>query len=329
MIVGPLKNNIQASILMLLLVAFSAWIFTFYFVNPSPLDSNNDEHILFTLIFDSGHSFIFNQICTLLIILMGAFFINFIAIEQDIVAKTNYLPAFFYIIIAFSANTKTVIQPSLTANLFILPAMYFLINSYRKDNVITDVFKAGLFMGISSFFCIHYILAFPLTVISLIILRSFNWREWAVLFIGIVTPLYVYLCVCYLTSPNAFLIFDKMAMALNSIQQPLLSEYYIGFILMIAAIFVFAMFRYLAKGFGGKIKTQKTKYILIWMLLLSFVTVFFEQNSDMILLPCIIPLSILLGDYIAELKPLKFANTFIVLLMGGFLVIYLHLLNVI
>ena len=157
MIVGPLKNSIQVSIIVALLVACIAWISTFYFINPSSLSSNNDEHILFTYFFEAGHSFIFNQICTLLAVLLGAFFINFIAIEQDIVAKTNYLPAFFYIIIAFSANTKTVVQPSLIANLFVLPSLYFLINTYRKDFVMADVFKAGLFMGLASFFCIHYI----------------------------------------------------------------------------------------------------------------------------------------------------------------------------
>ena len=81
--------------------------------------------------------------------------------------------------------------------------------------------------------------------------------------------------------------------------------------------------------FGGKVKTQKTKYILLWMFALCLLMMFFEQMSDMILLPCIVPLSIIIGDYIAEIKQIKIANTLLVLFFGGFVVIYLHALGMI
>jgi hypothetical protein len=57
--------------------------------------------------------------------------------------------------------------------------------------------------------------------------------------------------------------------------------------------------------------------------------VFFEQVSDMILLPCIIPLSIFIGDYLSELKKLKIANTIMVLFIVSFSLIYLHAIGVI
>jgi hypothetical protein len=56
---------------------------------------------------------------------------------------------------------------------------------------------------------------------------------------------------------------------------------------------------------------------------------FFEQMSDMILLPCIVPLSIIIGDYVAEIKQIKIANTLLVLFFGGFVIIYLHALGMI
>jgi hypothetical protein len=77
-------------------------------------------------------------------------------------------------------------------------------------------------------------------------------------------------------------------------------------------------FTILGKGFGGKIKTQKTKYILLWMFVLCLLMMFFEQMSDMILIPCIVPLSIIIGDYISEIKQIKIANTLLVLFFGGF-----------
>ncbi len=158
----------------------------------------------------------------------------------------------------------------------------------------------------------------PLSFISLIILRSFNWREWMVLLLGLITPLYIYLSICYLTSEDYFAVFSMMREATSSIQKPIVSEYYFGFIFIVVLSFGFAFIRYLSKGFGSKVKTQKTKYVLLWMLLFCIIIMLFEQISDMILLPCIIPLSIFIGDYLAEIKQLKIANTLLIIILGAF-----------
>lgn len=329
MIVGPLKSNVQAAIIILLLLCIGAWLGTFSYIHVNTEQINYKEHILYSLFFGTGFSFIINQIITLIVVLLGALFVNFLVIEQEITSKTNYLPAFFYILFSFSATTKSAVEPILVANLFVIPALYFLINSYRKDYALMDVFKSGIFMGLASFFCIHYISAFPLMFIALFILRPFNWREWSIMFIGLVTPLYIYVSICYLTTNDAFVVFGMIKEATSSLQKLIISEYYLAFIFMSGLTFVFALFHYFSKGFGGKVKTQKTKYVLLWMILFCLLMVFFEQVSDMILLPCIIPLSIFIGDYLSELKQLKIANTILVLFIGSFSIIYLHALGVI
>jgi hypothetical protein len=120
-----------------------------------------------------------------------------------------------------------------------------------------------------------------------------------------------------------------MREAISTIQKPIISEYYIGFIFITVLAFIFAIIHYISKGFGGKVKTQKTKYILLWMFTLSLLMVFFEQISDMVLLSCIVPLSIIIGDYMSEIKQLKIANTLLILFFGGFIIIYLHALGLI
>ena len=207
--------------------------------------------------------------------------------------------------------------------------LYFLINSYRQDHALSEFFKAGIFMGLASFFCIHYIVIFPLSLFALFILRPFNWREWSVMLIGLISPLYIYVSICYLATNDAFAVFGMMKEAISTVQKPILSEYYMGLVFTTILTFVFAVFHYISKGFGGKVKTQKTKYILLWLLLFCLLMVFFEQMSDMILLPCIVPLSILIGDYISEIKQLKIANTLLVLFIGCFVIVYLHSLGLI
>lgn len=328
MIVGPLKNNIQFSVIILLMLCIGLWVNTFVFINANVQAPAHTEDVLYHYFFDSGMPYLAKQIVSLLVILLGALFLNFLTIGQEITSKTNYLPAFFYILFAFSSSSRDSIEPILVANLFVLPSLYFLMNSYREEQALSEFFKAGLFMGLSSFFYIHYLYIFPICMVALIILRAFNWREWVVLIIGLIIPLYIYLSICYLTNVDIAAEVELMKEALRYFQRPLISEYYIGFLAILVLLFVFALLHYLSKGFGGKVKTKKTKYVLLWMLSFCLLIVFFEESTEIMLLPCIVPLSIILGDYLAEIR-LKVANTLLVLFMGGFVIVYFHLLGII
>lgn len=329
MVVEPLKSNIQISIIIISMLALLAWLATFAFVSIEVPIINYKEHILYYHVFNNNISFFARQIITLIIILAGAIFINFLSIEQEITSKTNYLPAFLYILMAFSATTKISIEPILTANLLVLPSLYFLINSYRQPTAISDCFKAGFFIGLASFFCIDYIVLFPLNFLALIILRPFNWREWAIMLLGLITPLYIDICINYLATGHAFEVFKTMNDAIYSIEKPVFSVYYLAFMFVMILALLLALARYLNKGFGSKVKTQKAKYVLLWMCILCLLMVFFEQTTDMLLLPCIIPLSIFIGDYLAEIKELKKANALLVLFIVGFSIIHLHALGII
>jgi hypothetical protein len=329
MIAGPLKNNIQLSVIILLAICIGLWINTLVF-SPSYLpDVSYDEHILYYFFFNHKLSFIATQIIACVVILLGAFFVNFMAVQQEITSKTNFLPSFFYILLAFSATAKNSLEPILVANLFVMASLYFVINSYRREEALPDFFNAGLCMGLASFFYIDYILVFPVLYLATLILRAFNWREWVVSFLGLIAPLFIYMCLCYLSNGDIFIFYKMMKDAINQLQFPVISEFYVGFLAVSVLLFVFALFHYFSKGFGSKVKTQKTKYIMFWLLGLCVLMAFFEQLPDMLLLSCIIPLSVILGDYIAEIKQLKIANTLLVLFMGTFVVVYFYALGII
>lgn len=329
MFVGTLKNNTQLSVILLLVLASALWLISFLFQLNQPVLFDHSEHVLYKLIIDINLSYLNRQIITFLIIILGAFLVNYICITQEIITKTNYLPALIYLLMAFSATNKTSIEPILISNIFILPSIYFLINSYRQDQALSDFFKTGLLLSIASFFYINYVVVFPLCYVALFILRPFNWREWVLLTLGLLMPLYIFDGINYLVGNKLFTVFVLTIEKITHFHQPVISEYYVVFLLVTAILFVFALFFYVKNGFGGKVKTQKSKFILLWMFLCCFTIPFLEQTTEMVFLPCIVPISIILGDYLAQIKQLKIANTLLLLFIGGFTVIYLYQLGVV
>lgn len=327
MFVAPLKNNFQTSIIILIVFSVGLWACSFMFPTPYSIPSIGEEHVFYHLLFSNETSFLSSQFITFFCIIIGAFFVNFIAINQEIISKTNYLPAFLYILFAFSATTNRHIEPILIANLFMLPAIYFIASAYRQDTALSAIFKAGLLLGLASFFYAYYILLFPITVIAIIILRSFNWREWVLLIIGLLLPVYIYMCISYLNGYGAFTILHVFKNNMANFQKTVVSEYYLVFFIITIFILLLSIFHYVTKGFGNKIKTIKIKYVILWLLFLSLIVVFYRQTTDLILLPCIIPLSIIMGDYLSEIKQLKIANTLLFLFLCGFVIIYGHALG--
>lgn len=328
MIVGPLKNNAQLSVIILSVLCVALWLNTSIFSPGIAIYSNSPEHIAYHFLFQHFPFFWFNQIVKLLVIIGGAILVNILVIGQEITSKNNYLPAFFYILFAFSTSANPSIEPILIANLFIIPAFYFLMESYREEQALTAFFNAGFFMGLSVFFYVNYLLLFPLAFIALFILRAFQWREWVVLLMGLLVPVYIYCGLNYLGSNNFLETFALIRDVLTDLKKPLISEYHIAFLLVIVILFVFALFQNVAKGFGNKVKTKKTKLILLWMLLICIFLCFFDQNNNFILMPCMIPLSVLIGDYLAEIRQLKVSNTLLTLCLGAFILVYFHAIGI-
>lgn len=328
MIVGPLKNNAQLSVIILSVIGVALWLNTSIFSPGVSIYKDSPEHVAYHFLFDHFPSFWFNQIIKLLVIIGGAILLNLLVISQEITSKNNYLPAFFYILFAFSTSANPSIEPILIANLFVIPAFYFLMESYREEQALTAFFKAGFFMGLSVFFYVNYLFLFPLAFIALFILRAFHWREWTILFIGLFVPTYIYCSLNYLGSNNFLQTFELIREVLTDLKRPLISEYHVAFLLVIVLLFVFALFQNITKGFGNKVKTQKTKLILLWMLLICVFLCFFKQNDNFILMPCMIPLSILIGDYLAEIRQLKVSNTLLTICLGAFVLVYFHAIGI-
>lgn len=137
-----------------------------------------------------------------LLILIGSVLINLIAARQEVTEKTNYFPVFLYMLLTGTCVSPYRIAPQAFANVFILFSIYRLLNTYRKEDSLRQIFESALWLCLSFFVTISAIGYLPMFFIALFILRPFYWREWAVALLGFITPVYIYECMAYLSGFN-------------------------------------------------------------------------------------------------------------------------------
>jgi hypothetical protein len=330
MIVGLLKHRVQVSIFTISIVYFG--LIAYSLVIPSSFYEilEGQENLLFGLIFGkiSVDSMVY-KITTFAFILIGAITLMVVSINHELISKTNLLPAFFYCVFSFSAVTSAVLLPILISNTFVLLGLNSLYNSYRRENALLECFNAGVFITLASCFCTYYFLIIPIGIIAMMILKSFNWREWMCFILGTIMPLYIYSGVTFLVSEFYSKPYDLFTSVFHNTKLPLFSEYYFLFNGATLFMLVLAIFHYISNGFGSRVKIQKAKFILIWLSVFCLLISVLNAVSNFWLLTCIVPFSIMIGDYLGEVKRLKIANTLLTLFMGGFLIIWMYHLNLI
>ena len=78
------------------------------------------------------------------------------------------------------------VSPEVSVALLLSITLILLLGStYKKDSVLSEVFHVGLLLAFCSLFVGQTIFLLLPIVFSLLILRTGNWKEWAVLLLGI------------------------------------------------------------------------------------------------------------------------------------------------
>lgn len=247
---------------------------------------------------------------------LGTMLISFISVNQEIVDKQNYFPVFIFLLISVSSINPSQVSSQTLTNVFILFAIYRLLDIYRKDAVLGQIFSAAFWLSVSAFITISGIISFPLFFVALLILRPFHWREWVVALLGFFTPVFFYECLAYLSNFNQWYLADAISLYFASMKAPSFSEYYLPLLLVLLILSLFSILHSLFNGFGNTVKKQRTKSILLWYLFFSLFAVFSGgANSSSILLTYAFPLSFFIGDFLFSLKQIKISNTLLTLII--------------
>jgi len=256
-------------------------------------------------------------------IALNVMLVSLIAVRQEVVEKQNYFPVFLCLLLAVAAVHPFQLTPQIFTNTFVFFSIYKLLDTYRGENVLRQVFEAAFWLSLSSFITISSIICYPLFFIILLILRSFYWREWVVALLGFFLPLFLYECMAYLSNFNQWYFFHATELYFHSLRLPSFSEYYLPLSLSLFLLLLVSIGRGLLNGFGNTVKKQRAKSILLWFLFFSSFGFFSGgASSSSIILIYSLPLCFFIGDFLYGIKQQKITNTLLAILLLCVLLVF-------
>ncbi|MCE3229220.1 MAG: beta-carotene 15,15-monooxygenase [Bacteroidetes bacterium] len=328
MFAGALNKGIRGAIAFITAFFLLSAILSYF--APKGIEVNNYPNLFYNFFAQKITSKALIVFLNYLFIGVGGLIVSLIAVKQEVVEKQNYFPVFIYLAVSIASITPTQLTPQAFTNVFVLFATYKLLDTYREESALNQIFEAAFWLCVSAFITISSIISFPLFFITLLILRPFYWREWAVAILGFLSPIILYESIAYLSDFNQWYFIKATELFFDFLKLPAFSEYYLPLSILLFILFLISLINNLVGGFGNTVKKQRTKSILLWYVFLSGLGFFSGgSNGSSIILTYALPLSFFIGDFLYGLRQIKITNTILTILMLCVILVFLAEFNVI
>lgn len=260
---------------------------------------------------------------SILLIVAGGIFLNFIIQEFHLLRNQTYLPALTYVVLMSSIPEVLLLHPVLFANIFLMVALKRCLDISGNSVASPAAFDSAFIVSIASLFYFPAILFLFLVWISLVSFRSFSLRDCIIALIGV--------CIPYLFAGVYFYWFDESGKFwLETIIQPVTDKIFneIHFLKSFYAliIFLFLMIVVSVPSFLSEIGRNKASIrsglrLFIWFGAIAVFS-YFLASSNSLFHFCVaaIPLSIIFSNMFLNIKPVFAEIIFTVFIL--FMVVY-------
>lgn len=269
-------------------------------------------YILYFFIIGTG-SFV-NLIISLLLIIVSGLIINQIIIANEISGKTTMLGMFFFVLLNISMVSNVVMNPFLWVSFFLLLMLKELFKLPKTETTIPIIFNASIYLGLASLFYYPSLVIILVIWVSLMTFRINNWREYVIVPIGVLLPLF-FTFTWYYYNDNQELFFSTIR-----------SSFYFDFTILRLAVFdlvivillmgliIPSIVKLAGSMMDKSIVLRQKLAVTIWLYVVSFIIILlFEKHTNTGLLLSI-PTTIILTKYSLGIKRLKWLDLYISLI---------------
>ena len=238
-------------------------------------------------------------------ILLHAFGLNNLIYKNDVIKKENIIIATTFILL----NTFHVNSPiDLLSSFLMLFFINFLLGSYQKEFPFNEVFSSSLILSIIIIINPIFILMYVLFVVCSFIFNFSNWRCYIVSLLGASMPFIFYLIFLSLStneySGGWFFSLPELSFKQNELINFFKNSKNI--IIVFSVIFLISGFEFFSWLYKKSIRSRKSFFIILAMLIISIVISFFGNEGNWYII--LSPLSVLIANYFTYTKKRNLAN---------------------
>lgn len=319
MILRLFKTSGPLSYILYLIIGVLFWISSL--ISPLPYDFFDGESnsILYSPVFKITAKFPFIQVLlSLIIVLFLAFLLQQINSRYALIKARTKLPISIYIIITGGFITMHTLHPVFFGAIFLLFGINSLFSIFNNPNPQTDIFNAGLFIAIGTFFYFDLIVLLPAFLIAISILRrERKWREFLILIIGFIIPTLFALGYAFLTDQlnEVFVTFHKNIFTrVNHFKTNYPLQ---GFLALLVLLTIISSVKIMQQYDSRKVSTRKYYLVLFVIFIFSMISfVFIPATSQEMLVIAVLPVTFLISNLFASIESGFWRELLFTLLLG-------------
>jgi len=251
-----------------------------------------------------------------IIVFIQALLFNRIINNHNLLSKPGYLPGLLYITGSSLFLPFLILSPPLICNFLLIWVMDKLLKIGRDQNAIMILFDIGMIIAVGTLIYFPFIIMLLMLWLSLLLYRSFSWREWFSGLAGFLT-IFLFVAVYYYWNDaltRFYMIWLPLGNKFPSVFKINYNDYLV--LVPILLIMVLAVLKLRENFFRSFISTRKAFQMLFFMFVLSLVSVYTKPDFRVYhFLLCVPPGAVLLAYYFSNASKRWFYESLFIILV--------------
>lgn len=209
---------------------------------------------------------------------LQAIIFNRVINNHGLMAKPSFLPALLYITGASLFTQFLILSPPLICNFLLIWIMDKFLKIGKAPNAMMMMFDIGMIIALGSLIYFPYIVFLAMLWLSLLLYRSFNWREWLSGLVGFLTIFFI-IAVFYYWNDNISQFYRIWRPLVNTFPSKLRINYDDYLVLIpVSVIIVLATLQLRENFFRSFISTRKAFQMLFFMFIIALISFYTKPD---------------------------------------------------
>lgn len=251
-----------------------------------------------------------------ILIFVQSILFNRIINNHSLLNKPGYLPALLYVTAASLFMPFFILSPTLICNFLLILIMDKFLKIGKSANAIMIMFDIGMIIAIGTLIYFPFIVMLVMLWLSLLLYRSFSWREWVSGLVGFLT-IFFFLGVYYYWNGSLSL-FYKIWLPLGNKFPSVFKINFNDYLVLVPVILmiILASLQLRENFFRSFISTRKAFQMLFFMFIISILSFYTKPDFRIYhFLLCVPPGSVLLAYYFSNARKRWFYESLFLVLV--------------